>query len=69
MTFPQLNMMLALPELFLLGGIFVIMIYDLFSSAKNKTTPMLLLTLVLLFVVVNLVIVQAMNADDAPRYR
>jgi NADH-quinone oxidoreductase subunit N len=50
MTFVQLNLALALPELLLLIGIFVVMIYDLFSKRKERSGPLLGLTLAVLMV-------------------
>ncbi len=68
MTFSQLHFALALPELVLLLGIFAVMGYDLFSKRVNKVTNLLLSSLVLLFVVANIVIFHAYLIGDAPRF-
>jgi len=68
MTFPEVNMMLALPELVLLGGIFVVMIYDLFSAKQDRATNLLLMTIVLLFIVAGLVGAQAWVLGDLARF-
>ncbi len=65
MTLSEVNMLLALPELVLLGGIFVIMVFDLFSTQKDRATNLLRMTLVLLFAVAGLVVA---GAADTPRF-
>jgi len=68
MTFPEVNMMLALPELVLLGGIFVVMIYDLFSTQQDRANNLLWMTLVLLVVVAGIVGAQALVLGDLARF-
>ncbi len=65
MTLSEVNMLLALPELVLLGGIFVIMVFDLFSTQKDRATNLLRMTLVLLFAVAGLVVA---GATDRPQF-
>lgn len=67
MTFSQIHFALALPELVLLLGIFAIMAYDLFGKQVNKATNLLLLSLVLLFIVINIVVFYAYLMGDGPR--
>ena len=68
MTFSDINLTLALPELVLLSGIFVVMIYDLFSTKKDRAGNLLLLTLLLLVFVALLVGAQALSLGPRARF-
>ncbi|MFN8992159.1 MAG: NADH:ubiquinone oxidoreductase subunit N, partial [Pseudomonadota bacterium] len=65
MKLPELNMMLALPEMVLMGGIVLIMLYDLFSSNKDRVNMLMLSAIALLLIVANLAITAG---SDVPMF-